>query len=354
MIDSTPAAAGTSTGRSHLHQIFNLLSKLGGKTSPAETIEEDAFRVREGFHRFKLEQVESEPPGIDFSTAGRPEHVNLVYFARMMQRTQLVGHFINKGREVPVHYALTGAILLKRENRKFHVWGDPELRANVILPFKYVNDPAVLEDFKHSKEFYLVDSGSGRAEYTQHRIAAVRKAREITMDMRARMYAAWREREGADDSKFIVISGMVADVPNEKFSSNFVATARRVYVPWQNAELLEPHLLTPAYYRSALMRSINTEGGDPMPKYTWFLRMRSSSQADPEFGLLRCTCVADNTKQAIQRANDISARLLDERLPVTFPAEQWDRLIFPLKLCREYLDSLVPSRDTVKSYFARS
>jgi hypothetical protein len=354
MTNAIPANIQQEANRSHLNRIFELLGRLGGKPSPADTLEEDVFRVREGFHNFRLEAVEKSAPDIDFTKTPRPDNVELVYFARMMQRTQMIGHFVHQGTEVPVHYAITGAIVLKREHKRFHVWSEPELRRNVLIPFAFVKDPSLLADFANEQEFYLVDTGNTRPEYTQHRIAAVRTAREITMELRARLYNRWRKQEGSDLAKYILISGMVSDVPNADLSPNFVATARRVYVPWQNAEILEPHLLTPPYHRGALLKSVNTEGSDPMPKYTWYVRMRGSAKADPEFGLLRCTCVAKDDAEAVERVNALTARLLDERLPVTFPAETWDRLIFPLKLCRDYLDSLVPSRDTIKSYFARS
>jgi hypothetical protein len=354
MTNPIPASVQQEANRSHLNRIFELLRRLGGKTSPADSLEEDAFRVREGFHNFRLEPVEKSAPEIDFSKGSRPGNVELVYFARMMQRTQLIGHFVHQGTEVPVHYAITGAIVLKRENKRFHVWSEPELRRNLLLPFAFVKDPSLLKDFANENEFHLVDTGSPRPEYTQHRIAAVRTAREITMELRARLYNRWRKHEGADLSKYLLISGMVYDVPNADLSPNFVATARRVYVPWQNAEILEPQLLIEPYHRGPLLKSINTVGNDPMPKYTWYVRMRGTAKADPEFGLLRCTCAAQNDMEAVERVNTLTMRLLDERLPVTFPAETWDRLIFPLKLCRDYLDSLVPSRDTIKSYFARS
>jgi hypothetical protein len=347
-------AAIAAAGRSQLNRIFELISALGGRTSPADSLEEDSFRVREGFHNFRLELVEPEHSDIDFSKSPRPDNVNLVYFARTMQRTQLIGHFVHRGIEVPLHYSITGAIVLQRVGRKFRVWGEPELRNNVLVPFQFVENRSILEQFESTRELRLVDTGGERAEYTQLRIAAVKCARELTLELRGRLYLKWRKAEGADLSNYLVASGMVADVPNKWLTKNFVALARRVYVPWQNSELLEPQLAIPAFQRGQVMRTVNAVGDDTMEKYTWFVRLRSSSQADPEFGLLRCTCIADNDAEAVQRADAISARLIDERVPVTFPAEHWDRLIFPLKLCRDFLESMVPTRATVKSYFARA
>jgi hypothetical protein len=348
------SAALTAASRSHLNHIFVLLSELGGRTSPADQIEEETFRVREGFHQIRLDPVEDTPPALDFAQQPRPDNVQLIYFARALQRTQLVGHFYSQGIEVPVHYAITGAIILERRNRKFKVWRQPELHTNVMLPFNFVGKREVLDQFQSDRQVQLIDTGGDRPEYTQLRISAVRRARELTLELRSKLCSAWGLSDGQDETKYMVLSGTVADIPNKLLGPNFFALARRVYVPWINSQLIEPQLNTPPYHRGQVLRTTNTLGDDPMNKYTWFVRLRSSSQADPEFGLVRCTCLADGDADIIGKANQITARLVDERLPVTFPAEGWDKLIFPMKLCNDFLESMVPTRDTVKSYFARA
>ena len=217
-----------------------------------------------------------------------------------------------------------------------------------------MQNKAALASFQGDSTLRLIDSGGSRAEYTQLRIAAVMKALSLTLEHRARLYARWRTHEGADLSQVLVISGNLVDVPNDALTENVLGVDRRVYLPWQNAQLLEPQLRIPVFHRGQLMKVSNTVGSDPMAKYMWFVRLRTSAKADPEFGLANCVCCAPNTPAAASRANAFSARLIDERLPVSFPAEGWDKLIFPLKLCKDYLESLVPTRATVKSYFARS
>jgi hypothetical protein len=164
----------------------------------------------------------------------------------------------------------------------------------------------------------------------------------------------WRKEESSDENKVLVVDGHIADVPNKWITPNVIAIDQRVYVPWQNSEILEAHLLVPPFHRGPLLKVVNTVGDDPMPKYMFFIRLRTSSQADPEFGLLRCTIVAESDGSATARANELARLMIEERLPVTFPAPDWDRLIFPMKLCKTYLESLVATREAVKSYFARA
>ncbi|HES58610.1 MAG TPA: hypothetical protein ENO21_04175, partial [Firmicutes bacterium] len=89
----TQQEAMTEASRSNLKKVYALLSALGGRTSPADVLEEDAFRVREGYQNFRLDTVEQKRPEIDLLSAERPSD-ELAYFARMIQRTQLIGHFI--------------------------------------------------------------------------------------------------------------------------------------------------------------------------------------------------------------------------------------------------------------------
>ena len=349
---TTASAAVAEAGRSHLNKIFQLLEAVGGRTSPVAHIEEEVYRIREGYQDFRLDPVEQSAPEVSLAESERPS-LQLVYFARTLQRTQLVGHFLNQGTEVPVHYSITGSIILERNERKFGVWERPLLQNSVLLPFQYVKDPKVLEQFKDMGDLKLVDSGGERPEYTQLRITAIRKARQVSLELRGKLYLRWLKGAGEDPDKTFVADGMVADVPNKWLKRNFLALSSDVYVPFQNSELLEQQLLTRPYHRGAVMRITNTVGDDKMPKYSWFVRLRSSALADPEFGLVRATTIAENDEDAVRRADAYSARLIDERLPVTFPADNWDKLIFPMKLCNDYLNSMVPSRATVRSYFAR-
>lgn len=339
--------------RGHLHRIHRLLADLKGRNSPAESIEEDLFRVREGYHNFRLDRIKQPSPDTDFSKAPASHGLNLRYFSRTLQRTQLIGHFVVRGQEVPVHYAITGSIVLQRRDGRFKVWGEPALRYNVVLPFRFVEEKGILDSIRNDSLIHLVDSEADRDEYTQMRISAVRKAHEITRQLRGNLHSQWREKEGKDLTQVMVADGMIEDLPNSSLTDNFLATSRTVYVPWQNSELVESQLTIPPYHRGEVLKVTDTTDQGPNTKYTWFTRLRTKSQGGPEFGLLRTTIIADNDQDAIERANAFTSCVVRERLPVTYPAENWDKLIFPHKLCNDFLESMIPTQTTVKSYFAR-
>jgi hypothetical protein len=258
---------------------------------------------------------------------------------------------VASGVEIPVHYCITGAIILSRTERKFRVWGQPQLENYVLLPKQFVKDPSILAQFE-SADLRIKDTGADRAEYTQMRICAVRAALELTRSLRHGLYQQWRAGDGAEQRKLLVLSGNIFDIPNSELSGNVVAIDPQFYAPWQNSALLEPALKTEGFNRSQLLL-VSKPGTDGLAKYMWYVRLRKTKQAIPEFGLLRCMIVAEDEVAASAWADAVSTRLLDERIPVTFPEKDWDRLIFPVKLCQDYLESMIPSRETVRSYFAR-
>jgi hypothetical protein len=346
------SAHQAEVGRGHLARIYDLQQALGGRSSAALEIEEDTFRIREGYQDFRVDEAEPASPLRDFHQQPEKSPLELAYFGRTLQLTQLIGHFVSNGVEIPVHYCITGAIILSRSERKFHVWGEPKLENYVLLPKRFVKDPAVLEQFE-SADLQIKDTVADRAEYTQMRICAVRAALVLTRSLRHSLYQQWRAGDGAEQRRLLVLSGNIFDIPNSELSGNVVAIDPQFYAPWQNSALLEPALKTELYNRSQLLRVSKPGGDDGLAKYMWYVRLRKTKQAVPEFGLLRCMIVAEDEVAASAWADAVSTRLLDERIPVTFPAHDWDRLIFPVKLCQDYLESMIPSRQTVRSYFAR-
>jgi hypothetical protein len=345
------SAHQAEVGRGHLAHIYDMLHALGGRTSAAPATEEDSFRIREGYHDYRLDPAEPEPPRRDLGKQPAASPLTLAYFARSLQLTQLIGHFDSGGAEIPVHYCITGAIILRREQRRFRVWGEPRLQNSVILPLAFVQDHSVLDQFR-SHDFAIVDSGAERAEYTQMRISAVRRALELTRELRGGLYQQWKTTDGAQQERMLVLSGSIFDVPNADLSQNLVAIDSQFYAPWQNSPLLEPALTTGLYHRSRVLRVSKADDAG-LTKYLWYVRLRKTRQAVPEFGLLRCMALGADERQVGERADQVSTQLLDERIPVTFPAPDWDRLPFPVKLCGDYLESMIPSRETVRSFFAR-
>jgi hypothetical protein len=74
---------------------------------------------------------------------------------------------------------------------------------------------------------------------------------------------------------------------------------------------------------------------------SWYLRLREPPTRDPFSGLVRVE-VAQTADVAAQRAvsdraNEVSQWILAERTPIALPDERWDRMVYGIRDCEEYL-----------------
>jgi len=307
--------------------------------------------MREGFQDYSISLVEKKNPERSMEKPDHPPEHEIGFFCSSIQRTQLVGHIFQQGQEIPLHYTIVGSLILQRQARHFHVWRQPLKREYILAPLGFLKaSHSLMTEFGDELPVTLQDTGGTDTDYTQLRIAAVNSARRLRFDCRQQVVAQWMESQGADPKNLIVINESLLRLPSESLSPNVVGVVKTVYVPFRNRELLTNQLILKEFQRGQVFRIEIPEHTEDR-KYSWFLKLRSSPQASPEFGLIRLETVAGDDESACQRADEFSSLIVGERFPVSFPAPDWDKLIFPLKLCEQYLTSLVASQQSVQSYF---
>jgi len=71
---------------------------------------------------------------------------------------------------------------------------------------------------------------------------------------------------------------------------------------------------------------------------SWYLRLRENNSDDPYFGLVRI----ESSPKSSAQANQISQWLMAERRPLSLPDNRWDRMIYPIRDCEQYLRSHEP------------
>ena len=82
--------------------------------------------------------------------------------------------------------------------------------------------------------------------------------------------------------------------------------------------------------------------GDAENVYSWYLRLHyDKRQGTNNFGIVRVEVPAE--KRFIALADTISEWILLETKPIAFPASRWDRMIYPVKYCEDYLKSKAPT-----------
>jgi hypothetical protein len=80
-----------------------------------------------------------------------------------------------------------------------------------------------------------------------------------------------------------------------------------------------------------------------MPVASWYLRLRDREGHDPMWGLVRVEVPYSHidTNSLTLRADDVSRRILAEVSPVALPDARWDRMVYGIRDCEEFLRSVM-------------
>ncbi|MCD6118991.1 hypothetical protein J7K50_04030 [bacterium] len=340
--------------RNTLQHVMDVLMNVGGHTSPIPQLEEDIYRLRDNEREYTLRNVEDHDKERFYNaqpTQGIPGRIS--YFLDTNQRTQLIGHFITPlGFQVPIHYCIISSIILERQERKFKVWGAPRLKHLVLLPSAFLEDRSSV-DSAH-REIEVVDTEISTSDYTQIRVQSIQIAHRELTKMKIELLSEWFEATKGDGD-YLIHNGSTLEDENGKLSPRVIGLSKTVYLPFKGAkEAGVKHLELSSFQRTSVFKLFRDDDDGATTKYAWFIKLREHTRHGPEFGLIKPVIIAGSDGEAVEKAEWMTFVLLKERQPATFPAKGWDKLIFPIKLCRTYLDGIVPTHETIRSFFDRA
>lgn len=319
--------------------------------SPVPSLEEERFRPAADYSHYKMELVEEDVPDEDLSHPDHAPDIRLRYFTDGVQRTQLVGHFLHEGYHVPVHYCIAASVILHREELHFNTWREPVNREFILVPFAFVPGGKKLIAKYHEKGLDLVDSAVTTVDYNTFRAASTSKARELRQELERDLNYQWLDGKEVAKDEYLVVDGSILDYANDRIQGRFVGYSKAANLNMGDLVTKVRHLNLTEFKRSRVFKVLDPHDGKNFVKYSWFLKIRENVKFGPEFGLIRPEMSVLPGEDPVRKAKDISCLLVAERLPILFPATKWDKLIYPVRLCTRYLSAILPTVETVQSYF---
>ena len=273
-----------------------------------------------------------EPGGkIDAVTVGNPAPGRFACFMDGMERQRVVLYFAG----APVVYGYTAAVIRTRG-------ADRRMRTHAA--------PAVREALYYSKRLVdlrldgidSVDTDDGEERVEEHPMILLEAARKKVSSVRdrleARVTSEWLTAfDGSDE--WLLVDGSLTGEYYHYPSPNLVGVVKShqtQYFPMDDQ-------------RKILGMQVGERSGVFVPRgrrrpevYSWYLRLRPNEGQDVHFGLVRVE--AAKCDRTLAMADEISRWLLAERSPLSLPDARWDRLIYPIRDCEQYLRSLAPTR----------
>jgi len=274
------------------------------------------------------------------------------FFEDGKQRTIHIGvipaTYDNRNVLIPVHYFTVAAVILKRENGRLKVWTRPVLREGILVEKSLVPYQYGLEKYE-TAGLLVVDTETTGADYYKLRSRALWKAKEQRLEVEDQLIEAWRRSDEAADH-FLVVDGTLMNFRNEKSIRQCVGVSKsfgcRYFDFSENHRILQMKEFERSWtFRFHSPEDDITRGG--RERVSWYLRLRTRTDADPEFGLIRVEISRAHADEAPKFAERFSRSLLSERLPTSYPFPRWDKHLYPIRTCESYLSSIMKSIETI-------
>lgn len=286
-----------------------------------------------------------EGNGLASHVVGKPAGTRFTHFLDGTQDARRIGYY---SQTVPIVYGFIAAVIRERKSDRRMYTYDKVSSENLYGSESRIdpNDLNLMRsNFKNVKEDQK-DSGSPDI----HPMRLLELARRAVSNDRAALERdlakSWITNRSSVDS-WLMWDGSITGSTETSKHPNVVGVIKSHQTQYFSNEEQQKILTLKVGERSSVFQP---RGKDWTPVYSWYLRLHPNEGRDVYFGLIRIEAAA--TPETIAMADEISRWLLAERAPLSLPDSRWDRMIYPIRDCEQYLRSIAPSKTAIEASLA--
>ncbi len=284
-----------------------------------------------------------EPSGrIDAVSVGEPRPSRFSYFLDGIERRRLVMYISG----IPILYGYAAAgIRYRAPNKRMYAHGNPVEREALFCPGRLV-DLSLL-----GKDLDVVEIEEGANTLEDHPMVLLQAARKKVSDVRskleAQMTSQWlADFDGLDE--WLLVDGSISGGYDRYSAPNVVGVIKSHQTQYFSIDDQRKIHALRVGERSGLFIP---KGRNRPDVYSWYLRLWPSEGQDLHFGLVRVE--AAKCDRTIEMVDEISRWLLAERVPISLPDSRWDRMLYPIYDCEQFLRSRAPSKTVLDAVLIR-
>ncbi|GAC1514999.1 MAG: hypothetical protein NVS1B4_04120 [Gemmatimonadaceae bacterium] len=299
---------------------------LGADSPPLEAISRHPQRARITAARL-IEGTTVSPRRIPAESGTR-----FTAFLHGVQRSRVVAC---GGTGVPIVFATVAAVIRERRERRMTTWRQT-ISQVLCIPRRL--DPGAWDTRAPlTCVDTLADESSGEVlwhptDLIDRAIATVQTQRQAAEQMLAK---AWIE----DARGMLLIDGGIGDRERVAGSASVVGVIKSHRTLYGDGDVAGMLRSLAAGERSPVFR-VAAERRAPVA--SWYLRLRNPRGPDPFFGLVRVEVSDGWTDDALtRRVDEISGWILSERVPLSLPDARWDRTVYGIRDCEQYLAAVI-------------
>jgi len=268
------------------------------------------------------------------------------YFLDGIERKTILFYY----RSIPVIYGYTGAAILQRTDKKLHSCGREKFGENFYLPLKNSETPQHYFDFDEVKDlgknYINIGEKNYTGEFPKMPAEFIQAAHAKIQTERGRQESSLAQ-EWADEKKndgWLFVDGRIEGKITGDNLAGIIKSHQASYFDFEE----QYKIYTMKKFQRTSVFQPSDNKGKKENIFSWYLRLHSDKlNGVNDFGIIRIEIPAK--KELLARVDEISGWILLETKPVGFPASRWDRMIYPIKYCEDYLKSKAPSWTMVES-----
>jgi hypothetical protein len=269
------------------------------------------------------------------AVAGSP----VVAFAAFLDGRQESAVKMYRSGGVPIVAGIIGAVIRERRDRRMFTWKHTvDQRIYVPTRFLSASDRRALD----ASGVRARDTTDGMADATEHPIALRELARNLVRNDRESLEHALAKEWCATETRPLLIDGGISaaqPIARSACAIGVLKSHRTLYV---QGDALRVALGLEAGERTSVF-VITPEKRAPVA--SWYLRLRDRAGREPMWGLVRVEASAPRDKAREDdigaRADEVSRWILAEASPVALPDARWDKMVYGVRDCEEFLRAVM-------------
>jgi hypothetical protein len=262
-----------------------------------------------------------------------PHTVGFDAFLDGVQRS----HVVDYAGPIPIVGGWSAAVIRARVNRRMTTWSNGHVSESRLYAPVALLAPAAFRAIEASG-VEIRNTLADAKETSGHPIELLRFAVDAVKRDRERLERDLSELwVSAKDTPLFVDGGLPTGALASASDAcvGVIKSHHTIYAPGDSL----PTILGLAEEERSSVFVIQRTWGPPV--LSWYLRLREPPSHDPFMGLVRVEVArtANNVQSPMvsRRADDVSRWILAERAPLALPDARWDRMVYGIRDCEEYL-----------------
>jgi len=247
------------------------------------------------------------------------------------QRSRVIAH----ADEVPIVHGLVAAVVRERSDRRMRTWGAPTVRDALYAPIPLLGSR--WRDVLLQAGIPVIDTLSRGDPASTHPFALQDSAIHAVQSAREAAERALAERWCATQARELVVDGAITGSETVATSARVVGVIKSHRTLYVEGDALRTVLRLRRGERSSVLRVTSPKR---TPVASWYLRLRDPRGHDPLWGLVRVEMAEAGADRLTERADAVSRWVLAESLPLAVPDGRWDKMMYGIRDCEEFLRAI--------------